>query len=243
MEEEKLLTDCQYGYRSGRSTSLATIQFTDDIRKEVDQGNLVGAIFIDLSKTFDTISHGALLNKLQANGVQNKELAWFTDYLFGREQYVQLGVNELINQPIFSGVPQGSILGPLLFLVFYNDLVDIGIASRVIKYADDTVVYCSGKDTETIENTLVQDMELIAKYFDENELAFLTTDIFASFGILPLLHLRAYTLQDATVYTCSYLYSGNFIISTVKSRYSHCFNCLKLFNEDRQYPKNGRFWP
>ena len=75
------------------------------------------------------------------------------------------------------------------------------------------------------------------------KLAFLTADIFASFGVLPLLHLRAYTLQDATVYTCSYLYSGNFIISTVKSRYSHCFNCLKLFNEDRQYPKNGGFWP
>ena len=75
------------------------------------------------------------------------------------------------------------------------------------------------------------------------ELAFLTADIFASFGVLPLLHLRAYTLQDATVYTCSFLYSGNFIISTVKSHYSHCFNCLKLFNEDRQYPKNGRFWP
>ena len=78
---------------------------------------------------------------------------------------------------------------------------------------------------------------------DFDLLAFLTADIFASFGVLPLLHLRAYTLQDATVYTCSYLYSGNFIISTVKSRYSHCFNCLKLFNEDRQYPKNGRFWP
>ena len=75
------------------------------------------------------------------------------------------------------------------------------------------------------------------------KLAFLTADIFASFGVLPLLHLRAYTLQDATVYTCSYLYSGNFIISTVKSGYSHCFNCLKLFNEDRQYPKNGGFWP
>ena len=77
----------------------------------------------------------------------------------------------------------------------------------------------------------------------QHKLAFLTADIFASFGVLPLLHLRAYTLQDATVYTCSCLYSGNFIISTVKSRYSHCFNCLKLFNEDRQYPKNGRFWP
>ena len=73
------------------------------------------------------------------------------------------------------------------------------------------------------------------------QLAFLTADIFASFGILPLLHLRAYTLQDATVYTCSYLYSGNFIISTVKSRYSHYFNCLKLFNEEDSTPKTADF--
>ena len=55
--------------------------------------------------------------------------------------------------------------------------------------------------------------------------------------------LRAYTLPDATFYNCSYLYTGNFTISTVKSRYSHCFHCLKLFCEDRQCPKNGRFWP
>ena len=72
-------------------------------------------------------------------------------------------------------------------------------------------------------------------------LAFLTADIFASFGVLPLLHLRAYTLQDATVYTRSYLYSGNFIISTVKSRYSHCFNCLELFNEADSTPKTADF--
>ena len=63
----------------------------------------------------------------------------------------------------------------------------------------------------------------------------------ASFGVLPLSRLRAYTLQDAAFYTCSYLYTGNFTISTVKSRYSHCFNCLKLFCEDREYPKHGRF--
>ena len=72
-----------------------------------------------------------------------------------------------------------------------------------------------------------------------SQLAFLTADIFAIFGVLPLSRLRAYTLQDATFYSCSYLYTGHFTISTVKSRYSHCFNCLKLFYEDRQYPKNG----
>ena len=77
----------------------------------------------------------------------------------------------------------------------------------------------------------------IAKKTQFCQLAFLTADIFASFGVLPLLHLRAYTLQDATVYTCSYLYSGNFIISTVKSRYSHCFNCLKLFERGQTVPQ------
>ena len=75
------------------------------------------------------------------------------------------------------------------------------------------------------------------------QLAFLTANIFANFGVQPVSHLRAYTLQDATFYTCSYLCSGNFTISTVESHYSHCFSCPKLFKEDRQYPKNGRFWP
>ena len=101
---------------------------------------------------------------------------------------------------------------------------------------------CSLADTSTVFVGIAGSVR-VRVYRVSSKLAFLTADIFASFGVLPLLHLRAYTLQDATVYTCSYLYSGNFIISTVKSRYSHCFNCLKLFNEDRQYPKNGGFWP
>ena len=73
------------------------------------------------------------------------------------------------------------------------------------------------------------------------QLAFLTADIFATFGALPLSRLRAYTRQDATFYPCSCLYTGNFTISNVKSRYSHCFNCLKRFYEDRQYPKMADF--
>ena len=75
------------------------------------------------------------------------------------------------------------------------------------------------------------------------QLAFLTANIFTLFGVQPLSRLRAHILQDATFHTCSYLYTGNFTISTVKSRYSQCFNCLKLFYEDRQFTKTGRFWP
>lgn len=71
----------------------------------------------------------------------------------GRQQYVQLGMNKSLNQPSFTGVPQGSILGPLLLLVFYNDLTDFETSSRVLKYADDTVIYCSRKDVESTELT------------------------------------------------------------------------------------------
>ena len=96
-------------------------------------------------------------------------MIWFTDYLFGRQQYVQLGIDKSSNQPLLCGVPQGSILGSLLFTVFYNDLTDLKMSSRVLQYADDTVVYYPGKDVESIESVLSQDMDLIANYFDGNE--------------------------------------------------------------------------
>ena len=170
LEEERLLSDCQFGYRSGRSTNLAATLFVDNVRNDVDKGKLVGAVFIDLRKAFDTLSHNVLLAKLKVYGVNRRELAWFTDYLFGQQQYVQLGMNKSSYQPLFTGVPQGSILGPLLFLVFYNDLTDLETNSRVLKYADDTVIYCSGKDVESIEANLTYDMDLIAKYLEDNEL-------------------------------------------------------------------------
>ena len=94
-----------------------------------DSTRVVGAVFIDLSKAFDTICHYILLTKLRAYGVQGKYLMWFTDYLFCRQQYGQLRVGKSSNQPLLCGVPQGSILGPLLFTVFYNNLTDLKINS------------------------------------------------------------------------------------------------------------------
>ena len=111
-----------------------------------------------------------LLEKLPAYGVKNEELLWFTDYLFGRQQFIQMGNNASSQQPIFSGVLQGSIIGPLLFLIFFNDVVDHLINSRVIKYADDTVVFFAGKDIVSIEKALTDDMDIIARYLDQKEL-------------------------------------------------------------------------
>ena len=88
LETENLLSSCQYGFRPGRSTQLATTKFIDSVRRTVDKGLIVGSIFIDLSKAFDTLSHSKLLTKLSAYGVRDVELQWFTDYLFNRKVFV-----------------------------------------------------------------------------------------------------------------------------------------------------------
>ena len=163
LSETYLLSENQFGFRCKRSTELASILFTDSIRKEVDQGKMVGAIFIDLSKAFDTISHAKLLDKLKQYGICNKELMWFTDYLFNRSQQVKYNGATSERNAVFNGVPQGSILGPLLFLIFFNDLPDCLHHSQIMKYADDTVLFISSKDFHVIETKLSEDISHVAK--------------------------------------------------------------------------------
>ena len=102
-----LLTNCQYGCRKNRSTKLASTLLLDDIQKSVDCGELVGAVFIDLSKAFDTIGHEILLSKLPSYGIRNTELTWFTDYLFSRKQLVNFDKCSLKKESVLCGVPQG----------------------------------------------------------------------------------------------------------------------------------------
>ena len=170
LEKNFLLNDWQFGYRQKRSTKTAATLLTDNIRREVDSGRLGGAVFIDLSKAFDTISHSVLLNKLQSYGIDGNELEWLTDYLFERKQIVDIQNAYSDEKPLLTGVPQGSILGPLLFIIFLNDLAETLNHSKIIKYADDTVVYFSEKNVEIIQEKLNEDLENISRYFSKNEL-------------------------------------------------------------------------
>ena len=141
LETIKLLSDSQYGFRCKRSIKMASTLFCDNIRREIGNGNLVGAVYIDLSKAFDTIGHVILLNKSKSYVIKGRELGCFHYYLFNRSHVANAGNYSSRQEPIYFGVSQGSIIGPIFFTLFYNDFVDHVSNSKIIMHADDTVIY------------------------------------------------------------------------------------------------------
>ena len=137
----------------------------------MDKGEYCGAVFIDLNKAFDTVGHGRLLSKLPFYGIKDKELTWFEDYLFGRRQCARVIYDDTCSesQPVVCGVPQGSILGPLLFILLINDIDHQLNSCKILLYADDTVVFTSSKNQETIEENLNSDLSNLAAWFYENK--------------------------------------------------------------------------
>ena len=147
--ENKLLCEQQYGFRSQHSTELAAVKLVDYIIKEMDCNKKVKtpvALFLDLSKAFDTLTFDILLAKLKHYGVHGKSLALIKNYLTNRSQYVQFENQESCIVEIKTGIPQGSILGPLFFSILINDLVNSSKMLSFLMYADDTTIYFNLED-------------------------------------------------------------------------------------------------
>ena len=136
----------------------------------MNSGKLIGVIYLDITKAFDTTGHNVLIDKLPKFGIRGKSLDWFVDYLFNRPQTVEINGCRSVVEPIVSRVPQGSILGPLLFIMFYNDFPDHIQRREDIMYADDAVIFYANKDPTVIENQLNKDVENVKNYCFAKEL-------------------------------------------------------------------------
>ena len=176
--ENKLLYESQYGFRKLHSTEYAALEFTDKIITNLDQGKLPLAIFLDLSKAFDTIDHSILIHKLHYYGIQGTALNWFKSYLYNRKQYVQFNNCNSSHSAITTGVPQGSILGPLLFIIYMNDISEVTNKFHFTLYADDTSLIepiCTFttdlKNNSEASNTINQELKLITDWLCLNKLS------------------------------------------------------------------------
>ena len=144
LEKHKLLYEHNYGFQKKHSTNHALIDITEKIRSALDQNIFACGIFIDLPKVFDTVNHDILLHKLDHYGIRGLPNKWFQSFLSGRSQYTSIKDKSSNKLPITYGVPQESVLDPLLFIFYINDLNKAIIHSYVHHFADDTnLLYCN----------------------------------------------------------------------------------------------------
>ena len=141
LEDHEILFKNQFGFRKKNSTSHALIEITEKIKESIDTGKFGCGIFIDLKKAFDTVNHVILLQKLEHYGIRGSLLEWFESYLTDRKQYVFYNGVSSDTKLITCGVPQGSVLGPLLFLLYVNDMPNISDKLNFYLFADDTNIY------------------------------------------------------------------------------------------------------
>ena len=165
------LAELQFGFRANHSTSHALISITEKIREALDNGHLACGIFIDLQKAFDTVDHGILLSKLEYYGARGIVKNWFSSYLHNRNQYVTINGFKSSLKPINFGVPQGSVLGPLLFLIYINDLKFSVKNSIVHHFADDTNLLCIDKSLKVLFKKVNYDLKGITNWLNANRIS------------------------------------------------------------------------
>ncbi len=168
LQEHKLITSEQFGFHPYLSTNVALTRVTEEILSNMDNKLITGAVFIDLRKAFDTVDHSLLIVKLKNIGFSAPVINWFTSYLSSRTAVTSINNIASTPKPVTVGVPQGSILGPLLFLIYINDLPQCLNHCKSILYADDTLLYYSAKTETELQDRINEDLNSLSKWLNTN---------------------------------------------------------------------------
>ena len=170
LDRNKVIIPGQYGFRSGHSTAMAILDMVEKVRGAWDQGNVALGVLIDLKKAFDTVDHSILLAKLEHYGVRGTAHKLMSSYLEDRAQYVTYDGYESDRGELLCGVPQGSVLGPLFFLLYVNDMISACPELELVLFADDTNIFAQGKDPKTMFQQVNSGLNELSRWFRCNRL-------------------------------------------------------------------------
>ena len=169
-DKYNILYQNQFSFRQGHSSHYALITLVNKITQSLDLGDMVIGIFLDLKKSFNTVNHKILVKKLYSYGIRGQSINWFKSYLENRSQYVTYNEKRSDIKNIICGVPQGSILGPLLFLIYINNFASVSSKLYYVLFADDTNVFIFGNNLRKLINTLHIDLDQLYAWLQSNKL-------------------------------------------------------------------------
>ena len=170
LTDNDILCSHQFGFRSGLSTSDAIVEYLDCVYKSIDRNNVFFTLFLDFRRAFDTVNHDILLLKLFHYGVRGVAHEWFRSYLLDRNQYVEIDGAKSSYARMNLGVPQGAVLGPLLFLIYINDMYMSCKNLKFIHYADDTTAFISGPNHNDVIAIINEDLDRLYIWLQSNRL-------------------------------------------------------------------------
>ena len=194
LEKYQILYELQFGFRAGYSTTHTLIHMTEAIRSALDSGSVTCGIFVDFQKAFDTVNHEILLKKLEHYGFRGVINNWFRSYLTDRKQKVVINGFESESKNLLHGVPQGSVLGPILFLIYINDLHRCIKHSTTYHFADDTNLLNISNNYKTLQRKVNYDLFSLHKWLTANKISLneAKTELiyFRKGGATPILNIK-----------------------------------------------------